>query len=119
MLVLYASVLYCVLLLPFSTVPWLPLGVMLIALLGATDAVGMTVRQTTVQLTTPDDMLGRALSFFSIAATTANNLGTVWVGTFTALMGAENMLLLGVALSLSTTWLTWKLVPGIRTYRYP
>lgn len=119
MLVLYASILYGILLLPFATAAWLPVGILLIALLGATDAVGMTVRQTTVQLTTPDEMLGRALSFFSIAAVTANNLGTVWVGTLTALMGAENMLLLGAALSMSTTWLTWRLVPGIRTYRYP
>lgn len=119
MLVLYASVLYALILFPFGLVPWLWAGALLIALLGATDAVGMTVRQSTVQLTTPPEMLGRALSFFSVAAYTANNVGTLWVGMMAALIGVPNTMLVGGVLSLVTVWLTMRLVPGIRAYRYP
>ncbi|MGK2964109.1 MAG: MFS transporter, partial [Tepidiformaceae bacterium] len=119
MLVLYASVLYALILFPFGIVPWIGVGVVMIALLGATDAVGMTVRQSTTQLTTPPEMLGRALSFFSVAAYTANNVGTLWVGMLAALIGVPNTMLVGGALSLITVWLTARLVPGIRTYRYP
>lgn len=119
MLVLYASVAYAVILFPFGIIPWIAVGALLIGLLGATDAVGMTVRQATVQLTTPDEMLGRALSFFSVAAYTANNLGTLWVGMLAALVGVGNTMLIAGVLTLGTTWLTFRLVPGIRTYRYP
>jgi hypothetical protein len=44
----------------FGTVTTLWLGALMIALLGAADAVTVAVRQTTVMLTTPDAMRGRA-----------------------------------------------------------
>lgn len=119
MLVLYASVAYGLILFPFGLVPWLFGGALLIGLLGATDAVGMTVRQSTVQLTTPPEMLGRALSFFSVAAYTANNVGTLWVGVLAYYIGVPNTMIIGGVLSLATVWLTARLVPGIRSYRYP
>lgn len=119
LLVLGASVLYALVLFPFGLAPWFIVGVVLIGSLGALDAVGVTVRQGTVQLTTPDEMLGRALSFFSVSAYTANNLGTLWVGLLAASVGAANTMLIGGFLTLGFVYLTVRLVPGLRTYTYP
>ena len=119
MLVVFASVFYAAVLFPFGFAPWLVAGVVCIAALGAADAVGMTVRATTVQLTTPDEMLGRALSFFSVSAYTANNLGTLWVGLVASQVGAANTMLIGGVLAFLSIYLTWRLVPGLRTYSYP
>ena len=59
-IVLYATLIYAFLLIlfGFSTSIWI--GAFAIIGLGAADAVGMTMRQTVVQLTTPDNMRGRA-----------------------------------------------------------
>ena len=95
------------------------LGVVTIGILGASDSVTMAVRHTTVQLTTPDHMRGRAFSFMSLSAQTANNLGTIWVGFWSAAIGPSNTMLLGGIISIVATLIIWRLWPPIRAYRYP
>ena len=127
MLVLYATLAYAVLLLIFGFTPALglaalaamALGTLTMAGLGATDAIGMTTRQTTVQLTTPDDMRGRAVSAHSVSAMTANNLGTFYVGIMSERIGAENTMLLGGVISIAVVIAVWWLIKGVRQYRYP
>jgi MFS family permease len=74
-LVLYASLAYAVILFGFGTANSLWMGMLMIGLLGAADAVTVAVRQTTVMLTTPDQMRGRAFALMILAAQTANNVG--------------------------------------------
>lgn len=119
MLVLYASLAYAVVLFAFGFAPYLWLGVMLIALLGATDSVTVTVRHTTVMLTTPDAMRGRAFSLMILAAQTANNLGTIWIGFWAGAIGAGNSMVLGGVLSLLATLVIAWLWRPIREYRSP
>ena len=119
MLVLYATLVYAVLLIGFGFTTSLWLGTMIIAILGATDAIGMTTRQTTVQLTTPDHMRGRAVSAHSVSAMTANNLGTFEVGFMSEQIGADRTMILGGLISVVVVILVWWLVKGIREYRYP
>ena len=119
MLVLYATLGYGILLLAFGFSSWLWLGAAVIIGLGATDAIGMTTRQTTVQLTTPDHMRGRAVSAHSVSAMSANNLGTFWVGFMSDEIGARNTMLLGGAISVAVVAAVWALMRGIREYRYP
>ena len=119
MLVLYATLVYAVLLIGFGFTTSLWLGTLIIAGLGATDAIGMTTRQTTVQLTTPDDMRGRAVSAHSVSAMTANNLGTFEVGFMSEQIGADRTMILGGVISVVVVVLVWWLVKGIREYRYP
>ena len=119
MLVLGASLVYAALLFAMGAAPWLWLGMIVIALLGAADAVTVAVRQATVQLTTPDEMRGRAFSFMVLAAQTANNLGIIWVGFWAGSIGAPNAMLLGGVIGMVATVsiaLVWK---SIRTYRAP
>ena len=119
MLVLYATLVYAVLLIAFGFTTSLWLGTLIIAVLGATDAIGMTTRQTTVQLTTPDHMRGRAVSAHSVSAMTANNIGTFEVGFMSEQIGANRTMILGGVISVAVVILVWWLVRGIRQYRYP
>jgi MFS family permease len=117
MLVLYASLAYALVLFAFGLAPWLWMGIVLIALLGAADSVTVTVRHTTVMLTTPDAMRGRAFSIMILAAQTANNLGTIWIGFWAGAIGAGNSMVLGGVLSLlATLGIAWWWKP-IRAYR--
>lgn len=117
LLVLWASLAYGAVLLAFGLASSLWLGLVLIALLGATDSVTVTVRHTTVMLTTPDAMRGRAFSIMVLAAQTANNVGTLWIGFWAGAIGASPSMVLGGVLSLVATAAIAAWWRPIRTYR--
>ncbi len=117
MLVLYASFAYGFILFGFGAANTLWMGMLMIGLLGAADAVTVAVRQTTVMLTTPDHMRGRAFALMILAAQTANNIGTIWVGAWAGAIGAANTMLLGGVISILATALIWRLWPQIRRFR--
>jgi MFS family permease len=117
MLVLYASFAYGFILFGFGLANSLWLGVLMIALLGAADAVTVAVRQTTIMLTTPDDMRGRAFALMILAAQTANNVGTIWVGFWAGAIGAGNTMVLGGFISIAATALIGLLWRPIRAFR--
>ncbi|MBL6691671.1 MAG: MFS transporter [Pseudomonadales bacterium] len=117
MMVLYASFAYGFFLFGFGLANTLLIGIIMIALLGAADAVTVTVRQTTVMLTTPDHMRGRAFALLVLAAQTANNVGTIWVGTWAGLIGASNTMVMGGVISVIMTALIWWWWKPIREYR--
>jgi predicted MFS family arabinose efflux permease len=119
MIVIYATFVYALLVFAFGLSSSLLMGAFVIAGLGAADAVTVVVRQATVQLTTPAEMLGRASSVQSAAAQTANNIGTLEVGLLAGAIGASNTLLIGAAFALMATIVIWRFVPAIRDYRYP
>ncbi|MFT6434765.1 MAG: putative MFS family arabinose efflux permease [Candidatus Azotimanducaceae bacterium] len=118
MLVLYASFAYGIFLFGFATANTLIVGMIMIALLGAADAVTVAVRNTTIMLTTPDHMRGRAFALMIVAAQTANNVGTIWVGAWAGAIGAENTMLMGAVISIVMTALIlwwWKPIRLFRT----
>ena len=117
MLVLYASFAYGFILFGFGAASSLWVGMLMIAALGAADAVTVAVRQTTVMLTTPDHMRGRAFALLILAAQTANNVGTIWVGTWAGAIGASNTMLLGGVISVAATALIWRFWRPIREFR--
>ena len=117
MLVLYASFAYGFILFGFGMANTLVLGVLMIAALGAADSVTVAVRQTTVMLTTPDHMRGRAFALMILAAQTANNVGTIWVGAWAGAIGASNTMLLGGVISIVATTLIWRFWQPIREFR--
>ncbi|MCK9485722.1 MAG: MFS transporter [Dehalococcoidia bacterium] len=119
MLVLYASMVYAVALFGFGSVNQLWMGIVMIAILGGADSVTVAVRHTTVQLTTPDHMRGRAFSFMILSAQTANNIGTIWVGFWAAAIGPGNTMVLGGVIAVLATVLVWRVWRPIREYRYP
>jgi len=118
MLVLWATLFYGVLLIFFGATTVLWTGMIVVIFLGATDAVGMTSRQAIVQLTTPDNMRGRASAAHSLAAMSANGLGQAEVGFMSDLVGADKTLYIGGVVSIVVVFLIWWLVKGVRMYRY-
>ena len=118
LIVLVATFIYALLLFAFglNRIFWIGLGV--VALLGMTDAVGMTMRQALVQLTAKDSMLGRASSAHSFAAMGANHLGQMEVSFVGGIIGAGPVMILGGAISVLVVAAVWLLAPGISRYRY-
>lgn len=118
LIVLVATLIYALLLFAFglNRIFWVGLGV--VALLGMTDAVGMTMRQALVQLTAKDSMLGRASSAHSFAAMGANHLGQMEVSFVGGIIGAGPVMILGGAISVLVVAAVWLLAPGISRYRY-
>jgi hypothetical protein len=118
MLVLWATLFYGFLLIVFGATTILWTGMLVVIFLGATDAVGMTSRQAIVQLTTPDNMRGRASAAHSLAAMSANGIGQFEVGVMSGLIGADQTMYLGGVISVVVVFLIWWLVKGVRQYRY-
>ena len=117
MLVLYASFTYGVALFGFGAANTLWMGMLMIACLGIADAVTVAVRQTTVMLTTPDHMRGRAFALMILAAQAANNIGTIWVGAWAGAIGASNTMILAGVISVAATFVIWRLWRPIREFR--
>ncbi len=117
-IVLVSTLAYAILLLAFGINEIFWLGLLIIGSLGLVDAIGMTMRQAVVQLTTPDHLLGRASSAHSFAAMGANNVGQLEVGLVAGLIGAGPTMIFGGAVSVVVVGLIWWLVPGVRKYRY-
>ncbi len=118
-MVLAASAVYAALLFALGAAPWLWMGMIVIAILGAADSVTVAVRQVTVHLTTPDEMRGRAFSVMVLMAQTANNIGIIWVGFWGDEVGVDNTYFLGGAIGLGVTLLIGLLWRSISRYRAP
>jgi len=118
-MVLAASAFYAALLFALGAAPWLWVGMIVIAMLGAADAVTVAVRQVTVHLTTPDEMRGRAFSLMVLMAQTANNIGIIWVGFWGDEIGVDNTYFMGGAIGLGATLLIGLLWRSISRYRAP
>ena len=117
-IVLYATLAYGFLLILFgwSTSIWI--GIFALIALGAADSVGMTMRQTVVQLTTPDNMRGRATAAHSLAAMSANGIGKWEVGIMSDKIGAGDTMILGGVVSILVVLLIWYGLSGVRKYQY-
>jgi MFS family permease len=91
---------------------WLSLA--MLAVLGAADMLSVYVRQTLIQLVTPDHMRGRvaAVSFLFIGA--SNELGEFESGVMARLLGPVGSALFGGIGALLVTGLWAKLFPALR-----
>jgi len=77
---------------------WFWMGLIAVGALGFSDALGVVMRRTVVQILAPDDMRGRATSFLTVFAQTTNAIGAVIAGAGAALLGAPNAALVGCVL---------------------
>ena len=69
----------------FGLVPWLPLGLFLLALAGAADIVSAVFRNTILQLSVPDGLRGRLSSVHIAVVTGGPQLGDAEAGAVAAL----------------------------------
>jgi hypothetical protein len=90
-----------------SSAFWLSLAAL--ALTGAADMVSVVVRQSLVQLETPDDMRGRVSAVNSVFIGASNQLGEFESGATAALLGPVGSVLLGGAgsIAIALLWRRW------------
>ena len=102
MLVLAGTLLYGLFVMPLGYSQSFLLSLLLAAGLGLFDAFGATVRQTSVQLATPDSLRGRVTSVHQMFSMGAPSLGYVQIGVVASLVGESAALALGGMLCLAT-----------------
>ncbi len=96
-----------------STAFWLSLAAL--AVTGAADMVSVVIRQTLVQLETPDAMRGRVSAVNSVFIGASNQLGEFESGATAALLGPVGCVVLGGAATLAVAALWLKLFPALAT----
>ncbi len=69
-----------------STTPWL--SILALVMLGAADMVSVVVRETLLQLWTPDEVRGRVNAVNSVFVSASNELGEFRAGTMAKVLGA-------------------------------
>ena len=83
-------------------------------LLGLVDAVGETLRDTMIQLITPDPMRGRVKSFDQVFMSAGTYLGHAQIGTAATFFGVTGALVLGGCLGAAGVLLVAKTARGLR-----
>ncbi len=98
-----------------STTAWL--SVVALALVGASDMVSVTIRETIMQLWTPEEVRGRVNAVNSVFIGASNELGEFRAGTVAALIGPVPAVVLGGfgAVAVAGAWAM--LFPELRTQR--
>jgi MFS family permease len=100
-----------------STSFWL--SIITLTLMGAADAISVVIRQTFVQLETPDEMRGRVSAVNSLFVTMSNQLGDFRAGVAAGLIGAIPAVLFGGVGTLLVVALGIKIFPELyRTERF-
>jgi MFS family permease len=79
----------------FALTPNFVLATLALAVVGAADLVSVVIRQSLVQLYTPDEMRGRVFAVNSMFTATSNQLGTFRAGTAAAMLGTVPAVMLG------------------------
>lgn len=90
------------------------LSVVALAILGGADMLSVYVRQTLVQLVTPDPMRGRVAAVSSLFIGASNELGEFRTGIAARFLGAVGAAVTGGVLALLVTGLWAKLFPSLR-----
>lgn len=100
----------------FGLSRWLPLSLAALALLGGADMVSVFVRQTMVQLVTPDHMRGRVSAVSSLFIGASNELGEFESGVVARFLGPVGAAIFGGVGSIGITVLWAKLFPALRKF---
>lgn len=102
----------CIIVFGLSTFFWL--SVLALFLSGVTDGISMVIRQTILQLYTPDEMRGRVAAVNSMFVGSSNELGAFESGFTAKLMGTVPAVIFGGSMTLITVGLTGIFSPSIR-----
>jgi len=90
-----------------------PLSLACLFMLGASDMISVVVRQTLVQIDTPDEMRGRVASVNALFIGASNELGEFESGALAALVGAVASVVIGGTGSMLVAALWARLFPAL------
>ena len=96
----------------FST--WLPLSLFALVLMGALDMVSVYIRETLMQLWTPDAVRGRVNAVNRVFIGASNELGEFRAGSVAALLGAKTAVVIGGAGTIAVAGLWSWMFPALR-----
>jgi len=102
----------CIIGFGLSTSFWM--AALLLLLSGICDGVSVVLRQTIMQLATPDNMRGRVAAINGIFIGSSNELGAFESGTTARLMGLVPSVIFGGLMTLSVVGITSKFAPKLR-----
>ncbi|CAL2061851.1 MFS transporter [Tenacibaculum sp. 190524A05c] len=102
----------CIIVFGLSKIFWVSLLALFFS--GVTDGVSMVIRQTILQLKTPDHMRGRVASVNSMFVGSSNELGALESGITAKLMGTVTAVVFGGTMTLITVLTTGILNPTLR-----
>ncbi|MDO6491245.1 MAG: MFS transporter [Cellulophaga sp.] len=102
----------CIIVFGLSTYFWVSVAALFFS--GAVDGVSMIIRQTILQLKTPDHMRGRVASVNSMFVGSSNELGAFESGLTAKLMGAVTAVVFGGTMTLITVGATAIFSPSFR-----
>ncbi|MHB8576096.1 MAG: MFS transporter [Dehalococcoidia bacterium] len=94
-----------------------PLSVFAYGLTGCADQVSVVLRQTTIQLATPDELRGRVSAIGSLFVGASNQVGQVESGLVAALIGTVFSVVSGGAGCIAVAGLVLTGMPELRAYR--
>ncbi len=100
----------------FSTTMWLSIPAL--ALSGAADMISVYIRQTLVQLWTPDAMRGRVNAVNMVFIGASNELGEFRAGVMAAAIGTVHAVTIGGAATVGIAALWAKMFPELRRARH-
>ncbi|TIX72448.1 MAG: MFS transporter [Mesorhizobium sp.] len=98
-----------------STITWLSIAAL--ALLGATDMFSVYIRETLIQLWTPDKLRGRVNAVNQVFVGASNELGEFRAGTMAALIGTVPAVVIGGVGAVVVAGLWAVLFPQLRKVR--
>ena len=99
----------CIIIFGISTSFWV--SVIALFLSGASDGISMVIRQTILQLRTPDALRGRVASVNSIFVGSSNELGAFESGLTAKLMGTVTAVVFGGVMTIITVDSTGLIFP--------
>jgi MFS family permease len=101
----------------FGLSTWMPLSLAALFVVGSADMFSVFVRQTLIQLYTPDPMRGRVGAVSQLTISASNELGEAESGFLAALVGPVTAVVAGGAAAIAVTLLWAKWFPELRLAR--
>ena len=101
----------------FGVSTWIPLSIFALAMMGASDMVSVYVRETLMQLWTPDEVRGRVNAVNRVFIGASNELGEFRAGVVAARLGAVAAVVVGGVgtMAVAALWSRW--FPELRQAR--
>ena len=101
----------------FGLSTWLPLSLAALAVAGAADMFSVYIRQSLIQLYTPDEMRGRVGAVSQLTISASNELGEAESGFLASALGPVGAVMVGGGGAIVVTILWTFLFPSIRRAR--
>lgn len=101
----------------FGLSRWIPLSLACLVILGSADMFSVYVRQSLIQLHTPDEMRGRVGSVSQLTISASNELGEAESGFLAALVGPVAAVIAGGIGAIAITLIWARIFPELRLAR--